>query len=73
MDVKEKIENLIKKRAEPGNDIDWIILNRLDFINLVFELHGHIKLNGIRIVTEETIQEGVAQVVDAKGIKDVEL
>lgn len=71
MGIKEKVENLIKKHAEPGNGIDWIILSRLDFITLVFELHGHIELNGIRIVSEEAIQEGCAQVVDAKGLKDI--
>ena len=73
MKVKEKIENLVKNHAEPGNGIDWIILSRFDFITLVFELYGHILLNGVRVVSEEAIQEGSVQVVDAKGIKDIQL
>jgi len=73
MKIKEKVENLIKKHAKLGNDIDWIILSGLDFITLVFQMYNHIELNGIRIVSDESIQEGVAQVVDAKGIKDVQL
>ena len=73
MNVKEKVESLMEKHAAPGNDIDWIILSRLDFITLVFELFGHVTLSGIRIVSDESMEEGEVQVVDAKGIENIRL
>jgi len=73
MDIKERVEKLIEKHVMSGNDIDWVILSRLDFITLVFELYGHVKLNGVKIVSDEPVQEGEAQIVDAKGIRDIQL
>ena len=73
MSVKEKMVELIEKHAESENDVDWIIFSRLDFITLVFGLFGHVTLSGIRIVSDGPTQEGEAQVVDAKGIENIQL
>ena len=72
-DTLERVKDLIDKTSIKGNKAERIVLSRIDFVFLIDDLYGDIKVDGVTINSYIEIEKREANVVTKCTVKKMKL
>ena len=71
--VKKRIKRLIKENTSAEEKVDWVVLDRLDFIHLIHELYGFITIDGARVTSYEDVLPDKVRIFTTKTVREMKL